>query len=336
MPDNTGPYVSTAKFLIELGNADKATVSKLVLSNKTATTFDFTTSAATPPAIGDFLIQGTYHAIITNVTPTQITVDDTTNFSEGSAKFANTEFDETELDNLILDAMDFIDRHTRQFFNKRDFTEALGNAIKFEGNNSRVIFFPVPIISITSIRKNNEDALLDLEDVKIFDSRALPDDRRNPMIKLIRDDHDIFVVNTGRFLRGTITTIDGSFGFLEPDGSTPRLIQRATLKLAVIYAARSIGESASQAANASGKGAIKREKTDLHEIEYYDPNNTNSNATSVGTGLSGDDEIDDIIAAFRGPPIVSGTYPDFGIESPILDSVARSRGRDGRSYTFTS
>lgn len=336
MPDNTGPYATIAKLLVELGNAGQATVSKLVLSNKTATTFDFTTSATTPPAIGDFLVQGAFHALLTNVSPTQITVADTTDFVEGSAKFANTEFDETELNNLILDAMDFIDRHTRQFFNSREFTIALGNEIKLEGNNSRLVLLPVPIIRIDTIRKNNEDALLDLTDVKIYKSRAIPDDRRNPMIKLIRDDHDIFVVNTGRFLRGTITTIEGAFGFLEPDGSTPRLIERATLKLAIIRAVNSIGASAGSSASTSGKGPLKREKTDLHEIEYYDANATNTNAGNAGTGLSGDDEIDDIIAAYRGPPIIGGTFPDIGIESPILDSVARSRGRDGRSRSFTA
>ena len=47
----------------------------------------------------------------------------------------------------------------------------------------------------------------------------------------------------------------------------------------------------------------------------------------MGTGLSGDDYVDDVIAAYKGPVIVDGSYPDFGHEAPVLGSVTGPRNR---------
>lgn len=184
MPDNTGPYVSVARMLAELGNAELGTVRKVVLSGKAGNSFTFATSG-TNPAVGDFIVQGEYHSLVTNVAGSTVTVQDATNLVDGSAKAVTTDLEETDVQKYITDAMAFIDRHTRQWFNKRTFSRADGNSLKIEGNNARVLFFPVPIIQIDSLRKNNSEAVLDTAFYRVHKSRQMPDDRRNPMIKLL-------------------------------------------------------------------------------------------------------------------------------------------------------
>lgn len=329
MAYNTGLYVSIAKYLTELANAGKASAKSLVLTNKTLTTgteHTYTFAPATPaPAIGDFLVKGDYHTLITNVAGTVITVADGTNIPNGKAKAIAYDGDESDIQALIRQAMAFIDRHTRQWFNARTFDDT--KPVLMEGNNSPVMFFPVPILEITSLRKQSGSEILDPSTYQVFNGRSFPDDRRNPMIKLRQEDDDIMFVSSGKFMRGIRAVVTGIFGFLEEDGSTPLQIQRATLKLALIYGIKSLGESAGNAAASGDLGPIKREKTDMHEIEYFDARSTGGkDSTASGTGLSGDDEVDDIIAAFKGPIIIGGSFPDIGVEAPILNSVSGSGG----------
>lgn len=326
MAYNTGPYTSVAKLLNELANAGKVTKKVLVLSAKALVSgnkYSFTFSPATPaPAVGDFLIQGNYHALITSVAGTTLEAEDATNIANGKAKGITTDYDESELLALISQAMAFIDRHTRQWFNARTFDDS--KPILIEGNNSETLFLPVPILEITAIRKEAGSQILDPLFYQVFNGRSFPDDRKNPMIKLRQEDDDVLFVSSSKWMRGVRAVLTGVFGYLEEDGSTPLLIQRATLKLALIYAAKTLGESAAAAADGD-LGPIKREKTDLHEIEYFDPRSSQADKKGLneGSGLSGDDEIDDIIAAFRGPILIDGTYPDIGIEAPVLASWTR-------------
>src|SRR4029077_10235950 len=64
------------------------------------------------------------------------------------------------------------------------------------------------------------------------------DDRRNPMIKFSSAGLGIYDTPDFRYaMRFVIGTnnqrIDGKFGFVEPDGTTPKLIRRAVLKMAI-------------------------------------------------------------------------------------------------------
>lgn len=325
MAYNTGLYTSAAKLLLEMANAGEIEAQSVVLSAKTlvsGTKYSFTFAPATPaPAVGDFLVKGDYAALITNVSGTTIEADDATNIPNGKAKFAKFDGDLADLEAYIKQAMAFIDRHTRQWFNARTFDDS--KPVLMEGNNSETLFFPVPILEITAIRKESGSEILDPTFYQVFNGRDFPDDRRNPMIKLRREDDDVLFVSSGKWMRGVRAVITGIFGYLEADGSTPLMIQRATLKLSLIYALKTLGESASSAAEGADVGPIKREKTDLHEIEYFDARTGGKDSTNDGTGLSGDDEIDDIIAAFKGPIVIGGTFPDIGIEAPIISSWTR-------------
>lgn len=318
MLENTGNYVSTAKFLCELANAGKATALQGILSSVSPTTVEFTSLSSDFPEVGQFLVQGDLSEIILGVSATTLTLGSTSGFISSSAKAISSSFDALELEGFIKDSMNYIDLNTRQFFNARTFTVADGNAIKIEGNNSNVLFLPVPILELTNIYKNEETTPIDPKNLKVYNSRnPISDDRRNPMIK-IRQESDFLTFSYGKFARGLFTTIEGRFGYLEPDGSTPRLIQRATLKLALLRANTTLGESANQSAGSAGRGAIKREKTDLHEIEYFEVKTAGDDSSTATTTLSGDSEVDSIIAAFRGPIAITGSFPDVGAEAPAI------------------
>lgn len=316
--DNTGPYTSRAKLLKELCKAGKGTLTTLVLSAKTPATAPaatYTYAPTTPVAkIGDWVIQGnTAQLIVALPSPATMTLEDGTLIANGAVKMAamTPQLDGAELDDFIADAMDFIDRMTRQWFNKRTKT------LKMEGENVEVLMLPVPIITVTEIRPNGLSApVMAMSEYIVFTSRSVPDDRRNPRIRVHTDPTSIFYERGRRFLRGVITEVDGSFGYLEEDGSTPRQITRATTKLAVMRALKSIGEEASESSASAGVGALKREKTDLHEVEYFDPNSKVSEALTQASGSSGDDEIDGIIAMYRAPILIGGSAPDVGIDSP--------------------
>lgn len=333
MAYNTGLYTSVAKLLVEMVNAGKLEAKSLVLSAKTLVSgniYTYTFAPATPaPAVGDFMASGNASGLITVVAGTTVTVDfgaaENPSINNGKAKAVVFDGNLEDLEVYIKQAMAFIDRHTRQWFNARTFDDA--KPVLMEGNNSETLFFPVPILEITSIRKYAGDQVLTPDSYQVFNGRDFPDDRRNPMIKLRKDDDDVLFAGSSKWMRGVRAVITGIFGFLEADGSTPLMIQRATLKLALIYASKTLGEAAETAASSGDLGPIKREKTDLHEIEYFDAR-SDGKGGSDGTGLSGDDEIDDVIAAYKGPIIIGGTFPDIGIEAPVLSSWTRN----GESY----
>lgn len=328
MPYNTGLYASTGKLLVELVNAGNLEAKSLVVTGKVlvaGTEYQFTFAPSTPvPAVGDFLVQGNFAALITDVTGATLKADDAAGIANGKAKAVIYDGNLSDLEVFIRQAMAFIDRHTRQWFNARTFDNT--KPVLMEGNNSEVLFLPVPILEITTLQKQKDSEILAATDYQVFNGRSFPDDRRNPMIKLRRDADDVMFVGSGKFMRGVRAVITGIFGYLEEDGTTPLMIQRATLKLALMYQLKTLGEAAQAAANSAEIGPIKREKTDMHEIEYFDARATGGkDASGSGTGLSGDDEVDDIIAAFKGPIIIGGTFPDIGIEAPELSSFGTGR-----------
>ena len=55
------------------------------------------------------------------------------------------------ISDMILDAMDFIDEQTGQFFNSRDLQ------VSIEGNNNTLLHLPVPIIAITELIINGDE-----------------------------------------------------------------------------------------------------------------------------------------------------------------------------------
>jgi len=213
-------------------------------------------------------------------------------------------------ESMIENAMSFIDEQTGQFFNKRS------GVFEIEGSNTPLMLLCVPIIEIQELLINGTDTALvegANNDFVAFKGRQRPqDDRRNPRIKLNMGtgSSGIFdgTYSTGMLAKGTLTKITGSFGFLEPDGSTPKAIQKATTMLVARDINKSIAGTGSS--SSSGSGPIKRIKVDLHEKEFFE----DKSATSKGSVSSGIPQVDQTIAKYKAPILISGSIPLFKLQ----------------------
>lgn len=320
--DNTGPYLSYAELLIEmaLGGSTLVLSSDIVLSNKLndpgGDIFEY--SGAGIPVVGDVVSQlGKGSTVIELLTgPTRLRVED----ADGSSPLANGAARLFHSDSVpryrgegfIQEAMGLIDEVTGQFFNARSATVTL------EGNNTPTLWLPVPIISITQLLINSTS--LELQegedyDFVAFKGRERPqDDRRNPRIKLNvgrgRDSIFTGAITNRVFIKETLTHITGTFGFLEPDGSTPALIKKATAILALGSANVPIATSAG-----GTTGPLKRTKVDLHEQEFFE-----NKVTTSKSSITGDAQVDYILAKYRAPIRISGAIE---LTSAVVD---KSRG----------
>ena len=286
---NTGQYVTPQEFLDSMYPSLYVSYrSKVTLSNKNVDTFEYTGSSFTL-ASGDIVTQGEFASVVNTLqtTPDRLTLDDGTEFVDGEAKVYRSSLSLSDIDGLIQRSMDMFDAYTGQWFNKRDFVGV--NALEIEGDNSNMIHFPVPILEVTSLKINNNTIVSPSVEYRVYSSRVLPDDRNNPKIKHINTLHG-----------GMFNTIEGSFGYLEPDGSTPTLVKTAISRLAMI-------ELTSDPTQLN-TNTIKREKTDMHEVEYAVSSDSGSSGSSGG-GLSGDNEVDKIILMYKSPFQVGGTNP---------------------------
>jgi len=318
MADNIGQYVTYEKFVCELdigGTFDDTERGPTTLSAKVVDAGGdiYTYVPAGLPAgnlpvgVGDVLCQqgfgGEIIAVLTGPDRIQINKTGSANKFEEKGAFIirPKNLGKGRAEELIQRAMDFIDAQTGQFFNKRT------GIFTIEGSNSPTMMFGVPIIEITTLLINSTTLELfegEDKDFFAFKSREQPtDDRRNPMIKLNvgRGRENIFsaAITNRIFSRNTLTTIEGSFGFLELSGITPPLIEKATMLLASVE----IGSPVGSASTVSGTGPLKRVKVDIHEKEFFELKSSTDRGSE-----SGIKEVDQIMAKYRTPIRVGGSF----------------------------
>jgi hypothetical protein len=195
----------------------------------------------------------------------------------------------------------FLDRACRQWFNPR------AMILELNGNDSDTLFFGVPIIQIDYIKLNGSADELITSLYKAYTSRTYPDDRRNPRIKLrgpggCRDIYSApMALGQLKFRKGVKNQeVKGIFGFTEADGSVPKMIQRALLKLVVEKLTSPVYPSGVGVGlvPTGATGQIIQEKTDDHEIRFSD----NSRSKKHGLdGITNDYEVLDIIRLYRAP-----------------------------------
>jgi len=209
---------------------------------------------------------------------------------------------------------EFIDAATKQWFESRYVS------MKLDGNDSRTLFLPVPIISVERVYMNsNFTNPIDANLFAVYNRRdSLRDDRRNPMIKLAGSGLGIY--NAGDFRMGSMfirgeqnQQIDGTFGFTEADGTTPKMIKRAVLKLAIRELQGGGGTLWNQVAGGgspAGGGMIQSETTDGHTISY---NAFSIKPTAPGlNGITNDPEVDRILDLYRAPLKIAATSGNGG------------------------
>lgn len=197
----------------------------------------------------------------------------------------------------------FIDRITGQWFESRALT------VQLDGTDTDTLFLPVPVITLTSLHINGDFVnAVAATDFRLY-NRAFPDDRRNPRVKLITNDRfqDVFTppVLRGRgpaFMFGKQNQqLIGNWGFVETDGTTPLLIQRALLKLAVKQlSSGSLARGGGSLTGSSGPaGPLILESTDGHTQQWG--NLVRPTLSPGSIGVTGDPEVDEILKMYKRP-----------------------------------
>lgn len=213
--------------------------------------------------------------------------------------------DDDVVEAMIANWQQFIDRATDQFFESRVAT------VELDGTDSDTLHFGVPIITVTEVKINNSTSALDPDYYRVYNRREAPnDDRRNPRIKLIRsEDHRDIYENPliwGRLLfrKGRQNqTVTGTFGFTEPDGSVPYLIQHALALLVVEKITNPIiaDPLKPMPASSAARGPILEETTDGHKLKYQAAGGPVKASPAGLRGITENPEIHNIIKLYKAP-----------------------------------
>lgn len=171
-----------------------------------------------------------------------------------------------------------------------------------DGNGCRVLWLPVPIISLTALYMNDDFVNVVDPTYYVVYNRYFPeDDRRNPRIKMKRSTEEFFFsVTSGDPQRGFAVgdqnqKLVGSFGYVEEDGFPPFAVKRAILIL-IRMAAEQMGDSEIDILRA---GRLVEEVTDRHRVKFSDLYDT------LGKwGATGITEVDDALAMYRRPAFI--------------------------------
>lgn len=181
----------------------------------------------------------------------------------------------------------------------------------FDGNDAQLMHFSLPLISVTSIKVNDQTTVLAVDEFRAFTGRQMPqDDRRNPKIKLTPVQSSIFRDTQAVFIKGLNQAITATWGFTEPDGSTPQpikdvLVELVTLDLAGYFTKSTSGTSIPLT-------SVRRERTDGHEIEYHHVENPRIVWSMIPKHLV------DVLALYRGPWLMRSPEPPQLLPSVLL------------------
>ena len=202
---------------------------------------------------------------------------------------------------------DFVDQNTGQWFCPRPVT------LELDGTNSALLQLPVPTIRVDAVYINGSTQALQASQYVVY-NRYFPDDRMNPRIKIksaAASEAENFYAAAGGDLYGTLYStlyglvfkrgernqrLVGIFGYVEQDGTPPSLIKYAVRKLVALNAQPlALGGATSLA------GPLAEEVTDRHKMRY-------SEKMLPTATLTGDPEVDRILARYRRAVIIDAPY----------------------------
>jgi hypothetical protein len=205
-----------------------------------------------------------------------------------------TELSDARADMLINGWEQWFERATGQFF----YSQTLD--LYFDGDGSRLLQLPVPIITCTALYSNDDfTTALNSSEYVVYNRRGpVQDDRKNPRIKLKRSSSlgsNIFSSNgnSAIFEIGDQNIkVSGDWGYTEPDGSVPTAVKRAIAVLVMTTMNQLNDDDIDQLK----VGRVIEEVTDRHRIEYADLYNRLKAWNP--TGLT---EVDLAIQMYRAP-----------------------------------
>jgi len=220
---------------------------------------------------------------------------------------------DAQLSTIIERNSRMIERFTGRWFYPKPL------AMRLDGTGRRGLLLDPPIISISQIRLVSTDyftppsgEVVELANVRIYNRHLQgllsPDDRESPKIELVEFDHRVESLpplldtfDLERWPEGTQNVeATGVFGYTEPDGSptgkTPDLISRACVLMCLRDLETGTSDDRWDARNAF---RVTKLKTRDQSIEWAAPGTLGGRGVGV---LTGDPEIDTILASYRRPP----------------------------------
>lgn len=213
--------------------------------------------------------------------------------------------DDLTVESAIRTWQKAVEMMTRQWFYPKQLT------LNVDGTDSDALHFGVPIIGVDELRLNDDDAALDTKLYRVYNTNELHD-RKNPRIKLIDSwgqQRDIFAgpdrYGRLRFRKGRQNQyIRGTFGYIEPDGSVPLLIQRAVLLLVIEKLANPPYVGAGSPAIPPPPiiaGPLLEEWTDGHRLRYAMAGGDVKPRQPGLLGLTNNPEVLRIMTLYRAP-----------------------------------
>jgi len=177
---------------------------------------------------------------------------------------------------------------TGNFFTPKEDT------VDLDGDGSRMLLLPVPIISVDELYINDDfTTVVDPTVYAVYNGRGpVRDDRRNPHI-MLKGTAGLFSASGSKFEIGDLNQrVVGTWGYTESDGSTPLAVSRAILILINATKEYLPDDEIDQLA----AGRLVEEVTDRHRKQYADL--FNRLKTWGPTGIT---EVDDAIRKYRRP-----------------------------------
>lgn len=178
---------------------------------------------------------------------------------------------DAQVEIAIRRATVLIDTLTGQWFEARTCT------FRLDGPGAPTLFLRVPVISVQEIRIDGQP--IDLAEVVVYNSVQ---DRRNPRL---------YYAPGFPKGKGNVEVV-GSFGYVEQDGSTPELIKYACRRIVI-----------SNLAPLTDKDAQEEKKRVRIASETTDGHSYTLAKDERPAGLTGDPEVDSILAQFMATPI---------------------------------
>jgi hypothetical protein len=213
-----------------------------------------------------------------------VTVDELRD--EGAASTVSDE----RLAELAEGASRFVDRVTGLFFELRK-----AQTYRLDGEDSPVLELPAPCITLTSVTISGA-AVTDLTTSVVNRNRRETDDFWHPRLEWVtqytRSERAFGVASrVRRWPRGQQNVVVvGDFGFVEADGSTPRLIRRA-VRLLVIAIATPAGAMSTEQQNAS--------RIVSESFGNYSYTLSDTALAASQSGVTGQAEVDAILLQFE-------------------------------------
>jgi hypothetical protein len=213
--------------------------------------------------------------------------------------------DDATIFSSIMIWQQVLERATRQWF------RPIAVELYLDGTDSDTLFLPVPVISLETLKINNDDTALEARRYRVYNGRLLPDDRKNPKVSLVDNfgyERDIYTApdrtRRSRFFKGRQNQyLKGVFGYVEADGSTPLLIKRALLKLVINDLANPLvpGTGSILTPPPISAHIVREEVTDGHSIKF-DTAGGDLKARAPGlSGLITDPEVQTIVKLYKSP-----------------------------------